>query len=1311
MKYLNKKTLLKTTFIVSTALTCLLIANNGYTDTNPTSGLVNYESPHVHPIDLTPNNNTLVAVNTAAHRLEIYNVANGAMTYQGFVPVGIDPVSVRARTNTEVWVVNHMSDSVSIVDLNTKTVTRTLTTDNEPADVVFAGSTPRAFVSASEANKVNVFTLSNLDAAPTSINILGEDPRALAISADGNTVYAAIFESGNGTTALAGGQSIAAGNAVSRPESPYAGQNPPPNNGNNFSPAINPAIGTPPQTALIVRKNTQNQWKDDNNGDWTNFISGSLASLSQRQPGWDLADNDVASINANNLSVSYQKRLMNMVMALAVNPSSGQVTVVGTEARNEVRYEPNLNGNFIKVNKATFTPGGNAVITDLNTHLDYSQVTLSNALKDQSIGDPRGIAWNSSGNLALVTGMGSNNVIALNAAGNRIGRIEVGEGPTGIVINNAQNRAFVMNKFAGSISVINTSNLTQSSVTAFNDPTPQVIKQGRKFLYDTHLTSGTGHTSCASCHVDARTDRLSWDLGNPAGALDQVAGADNNTGVATGSNITISPMKGPMLTQTLQDIMLHPKMHWRGDKGNLAEFNPTFTNLMGRSQQFSGVDMAILGDFLNTIHLPPNPYRNMDNTRPASITLPDGSVATTTTFNSLRGSNSRNNNCLGCHLGGGTRNAQSNTELGQGFIAPSLSTFYDRLGYWPNLSNGSTSGFGFFHDGADTISGAARITNSEFQTDMLAEILTLEGPGGPLVGGERRQDTHAGVGKQLTISGSASDQQTDQLNAMITIASTSPHAALVAKASINGTQRGYFSNGTTFQSDRQAEQQTSTQLLALASAGEPVTFTLVAEGTERRIGADANGNDVLDGDENTTTLVANEDNVTTAADATITISVLDNDRGDGISIVAVDNPASGISAISGGKIIYTPNNGFSGVETFWYLINDNRGGAYGTKINVTVIAANSVVKANPDSVSVTSASAITISPLANDSGNGLILQAPSIWSLKGGNVTLSNNNLIYTPKSNFNGEDKIWYSVQDSSGQGSWSVIVINISGNGSTNLSPVANPDSVSVTSGNTVTIDPLANDSGSGLVLQAPNSWSLQGGTVVLSSNKLLYTPKVNYNGIDKIWYSLQDDQSQSSWGVITITISSNNDVPLSAAPDNVTTTTGSTITIDVIANDTGSGLTLAAPNSWSLNGGTVSLNNNKLVYKSKASFTGSDNIWYIVSDAQGRTSNGQVNITVNSASTDLPFPIANADTYTVPSNSSRTLNILTNDTPSGLVLDTVYAYTSKGGTTTRANNNTEVLYTPKAGFTGVDDFWYVMIDSQGRKNSALVTVTVTP
>ena len=711
---------------------------------DPTEELVNFETPHVHPIDLTPDRRTLVAVNTAAHRLEVFNVAGGDPDHVKSIPVGLDPVSVRARTNNEVWVVNHLSDSISVVDLATGAVRETLLTENEPADVVFAGSPERAFVTASEANRVNVFDPNNLSAGRQSIAIAGEDPRSLAVSPDGATVYAAIFESGNRTTAVSGGGSVNARNVVSRAEGPYGGQNPPPNDGNSFDPPISSAIGTPPRTAMIVREDSSGRWMDDNNGDWSIFVDGSLASLTNRSPGWQLVDNDIAVINTSTLAVNYRRHLMNINMAIAVNPVNGNVTTVGTDADNEVRFEPNLNGNFVKVVIAD-TAGSNRVVSDLNPHLTYATPTVAASERERSVGDPRGIAWTADGSRAFVTGMGSNNVIVTAADGRRFGRIEVGEGPTGIVLDDARSRGYVMNKFDGSISVVNLSTLAETSRTDFFDPTPQVVKDGRKFLYDTHFSSGTGHLSCASCHVDARTDRLSWDLGDPQGDLDSVPNASNFNGDFTGTFNTVSPMKGPMLTQTLQDIMDFPTLHWRADRDDLADFNGTFANLMGRPTPITTAESDAFGAFLDTIHLPPNPYQRIDGSRPSTITLPNGQTASSSTMNSLRGSNSRNNNCLGCHSNGQKRNNGANQELGQSFTAAPLVPMYDRLGFWPDSTSGSTSGFGYFHDGADNLAGAARTNTAESQSDMLAEIMTLEGPTGGLRNNEVRQDAHAGV--------------------------------------------------------------------------------------------------------------------------------------------------------------------------------------------------------------------------------------------------------------------------------------------------------------------------------------------------------------------------------------------------------------------------------------------------------------------------------------------------------------------------------------------------------------------------------------
>ena len=79
---------------------------------------VAFESGHVRPLTLSPNGNQLFVVNTPDNTLEIFDVGTGGLTFSASVPVGMEPVAVAARTDDEVWVVNHLSDSVSIVDLS-----------------------------------------------------------------------------------------------------------------------------------------------------------------------------------------------------------------------------------------------------------------------------------------------------------------------------------------------------------------------------------------------------------------------------------------------------------------------------------------------------------------------------------------------------------------------------------------------------------------------------------------------------------------------------------------------------------------------------------------------------------------------------------------------------------------------------------------------------------------------------------------------------------------------------------------------------------------------------------------------------------------------------------------------------------------------------------------------------------------------------------------------------------------------------------------------------------------------------------------
>jgi YVTN family beta-propeller protein len=149
----------------------------------------------------------------------------------------LDPVSLRFRTEDEIWVVNQISDSVSIVDLQKMRVVATLNTLDAPADILFAGTPLRAFVSCAGADAVQVFDPLSRTAVGKVV-IEGNRPKAMAASPDGARVYVAIFESGNASTIIGAGvgPGFPRATAVDFPTGPHGGLNPPPNR-------CNPVIG------------------------------------------------------------------------------------------------------------------------------------------------------------------------------------------------------------------------------------------------------------------------------------------------------------------------------------------------------------------------------------------------------------------------------------------------------------------------------------------------------------------------------------------------------------------------------------------------------------------------------------------------------------------------------------------------------------------------------------------------------------------------------------------------------------------------------------------------------------------------------------------------------------------------------------------------------------------------------------------------------------------------------------------------------------------------------------------------------------
>ena len=97
-----------------------------------------FESAAVRPLAWSADGSRLYVTNTPANCLEIYQVSDQGFSLQATVMVGMEPVAVALLDDQEAWVVNHLSDSISIVALEAQPhVRQTLQVGDEPRDIVF----------------------------------------------------------------------------------------------------------------------------------------------------------------------------------------------------------------------------------------------------------------------------------------------------------------------------------------------------------------------------------------------------------------------------------------------------------------------------------------------------------------------------------------------------------------------------------------------------------------------------------------------------------------------------------------------------------------------------------------------------------------------------------------------------------------------------------------------------------------------------------------------------------------------------------------------------------------------------------------------------------------------------------------------------------------------------------------------------------------------------------------------------------------------------------------------------------------------
>ena len=297
----------------------------------------------------------------------------------------------------------------------------------------------------------------------------------------------------------------------------------------------------------------------------------------------------------------------------------------------------------------------------------------------------------------------------------------------------------------------------------------------------------------------------------------------------------------------------------------------------------------------------------------------------------------------------------------------------------------------------------------------------------------------------------------------------------------------------------------------------------------------------------------------------------------------------------------------------------------------------------------------------------------------------------------------------------------------GWSNDDPVAADDTYSLNEDGSLLMDVLQNDTDEDVGIGGVNAQTLsilsgsvsapQHGTAVIQNGKILYTPAGNYNGPDSFTYSATDGYAGSnpSSATVHITVNPVNDAPV-AVSDTVSTPEDTVLELEAAAlveNDTdieGDTISLTAVQNTAGTNGFVSYNSGTgvVTYTPSLNYHGAANFTYTISDGNGGTATGTVNITVSSVN---DVPEAADDNVTVSEDDvGVSLTVLANDSDvDGDALTITDVTQPARGEVRIADGGGELSYTPVLNDHGDVSCTYTISDGNGGTDTATVTITI--
>ena len=335
---------------------------------------------------------------------------------------------------------------------------------------------------------------------------------------------------------------------------------------------------------------------------------------------------------------------------------------------------------------------------------------------------------------------------------------------------------------------------------------------------------------------------------------------------------------------------------------------------------------------------------------------------------------------------------------------------------------------------------------------------------------------------------------------------------------------------------------------------------------------------------------------------------------------------------------YVPAADFNGIDSFTYTVTD----VYEiTEVRTVTITVVPVEDAHDDSYETEEDTEITADVSENDTYTGTAVYVYNNDAVNGTVDMNPDGTFNYLPNVDFNGMDSFTYTVTDVNGQTETRTVTIMVNGQ---NDEPVAQDDNNTTDEDVTLTVSAidglLSNDTDTESPTLSITRFTVEGiannpgSTAILAEGELTinsdgsytFVPAANYNGsVPLITYTITDGNGGTASANLNLTINPVNDLPLAVDDTVELIKNTSAEVIEILVNDDFGGdgpsngsVILSAP---ALNG-SASVNDNGtpndptddyVVYTPNTGYVGTDEIKYVITDANGDVSEASVLLTI--------------------------------------------------------------------------------------------------